>query len=257
METITTLYIAAGVFMSFSMFILVMVVSGKAILFEFYRRMVPKGCDVEIINSNRQVSHYYKVPKDGCFRIKGKTYITNPEKVMSLSEEVRENVQIAILDKKKRLDARIKGFEEKRDKVQKELKQLNKVAANTQKREQYKSYIESMDQKIRLIKKKTENREQLYYNRRRGKFYFIEGDPIPKDFHEFYTEMDSIAIDNIIARSMTNDPKAVADLEKKIKKMQIMILLTLGATILAIVLSVGIKTDLQTIAQNLGIALTL
>ncbi len=97
----------------------------------------------------------------------------------------------------------------------------------------------------------------MYYNQRRGAFFYIEGDPIPKDFHELYTEMDSIAIDNVIARSMTKDPKAVRNLEKELKTMKFMIIIAIIAAVAAAIIALTIKTDLQMIAKAVGATLTL
>ena len=69
--------------------------------------------------------------------------------------------------------------------------------------------------------------------------------------------MDCIAIDNVIARSLTNDPKAARNLEKDLKFMKFLIMITLIAAAVAAILGVMVKTDIQTIAQNIGVTLTL
>ena len=117
--------------------------------------------------------------------------------------------------------------------------------------------LEKLNQRISILKTKLDTREQLYYNQRRGAFFYIEGDPIPKDFHELYTEMDSIAIDNVIARSMTKDPKLVKNMEKEIKIIKFLIIVTGICAAGALVLGILLKTDIQTIAQSLGVTLTL
>ena len=69
--------------------------------------------------------------------------------------------------------------------------------------------------------------------------------------------MDSIAIDNVIARSMTKDPKAVKNMEKEIKVMKFLIIVTGVCAAGALVLGILLKTDMQTLAQSLGVTLTL
>ncbi len=69
--------------------------------------------------------------------------------------------------------------------------------------------------------------------------------------------MDSIAIDNVIARSMTKDPKAVKDMEKELKFMKFLVICTLGAAAASAVIAITIKTDITTIAQAVGVTLTL
>ena len=257
MDVVTTIYLITGGFMVFALFLVILIIAGKAIFFEIYRRLVPRGCDVEIVNSNRQVSRYYRVPKEGQFKIKGMTYVTNPEKVMSLSDEMKQEVIKATFKRKERYERTKKRFEDKKRAAQLSLDKLEDTPANQAQIQQYNEYIENINQRLKVLAKKQEEKEQLYYNRRRGKFYYIEGDPVPKDFFEMYTEMDSIAIDNIIARSMTKDPKAVKDFEKQLKFLKFLTICAIIAAAAAAILCVSMKTDLQTIAQSMGVTLTM
>ncbi len=257
MDVMTILYLSIGGFMLFSVGIVILVISGKSIFYDFYRRLNPKGVDVYIVNSNRQMFHHYKVPKDGQIKINKLVYFTNPDKVMSLSDDMKKEVIEGITKKNAKIKEVIKGFEDKKETAEKLLSKIEDNAINKGQIEQYNEYIETLKQRIDVLKTKLDTREQLYYSQRRGTFFFIEGDPIPKDFHEQYTEMDCIAIDNVIARSMTKDPKAVRNLEKEIKTMKFLIIVTGICAAGALVLGILLKTDIQTIAQSLGVTLTL
>ena len=63
MDVMTILYLSIGGFMLFSLGMVVLVVSGKSIFYDFYRKVRPKGVDVYIVNGNRQISHHYKEPR--------------------------------------------------------------------------------------------------------------------------------------------------------------------------------------------------
>ena len=79
-EVTTLLYSLVGGTVIFGLILMVFAIAGKSIFFEFYRRILPKGNDIFMLSSNRQLTQYYKVPKDNQFMIQGKPYITNPDK---------------------------------------------------------------------------------------------------------------------------------------------------------------------------------
>ena len=257
MDVMTILYLSIGGFMLFSVGIVVLVISGKSIFYDFYRRLRPKGVDIFVVNSNRQISHHYKEPKDGQVKVNKLTYFTNPDKVMSLSDNMKKEVIEGITKKNAKIKEIIKEFEDKKETAEKLLSKTEDNEINKGEIEQYREYIETIKQRICVLKTKLDTREQLYYSQRRGTFFFIEGDPIPKDFHEQYTEMDCITIDNVIARSMTKDPKAVRNLEKELKVMKFLIIVTGICAAGALVLGILLKTDMQTLAQSMGVTLTL
>lgn len=252
LDPITTIYISMGMFMFIVLFIGLLVIAGKDILFAFKRRISPKGCDVFVINSNRQMSQYYKTPTDGIFMIQKKMYITNPDKLTSLSPEMLEKVKKSVQKKKEKMQLRILEFTEKMDKAQESLKLIPQTSENKAQIDQYNSYLHNLKQRIKVMESKLEEKEQLYYHKRRAAFFYIEGDPIPKDFHELYTEMDSIAIDNVIARSMTKDPKAVKDLEKELKMIKFLVIVSIIAAGAAAILVFSLKGDIQLIGKAVG-----
>lgn len=257
MEAITLVYSILGGTLFFCLGLVILIIAGKSIFFEFYRRLSPKGVDVWIATSSRQISQHYRVPKDNEIRIKNKLYITNPDKLLSLSEPMKEEAIKSMKAKTKRIDQRIAKFQNKIDELDLQASKLSNVPENAQSILQIKTIKESVRQKIEKLKKVLEDKEELYYHRRRGAYFYIEGDPIPKDFYEWYTEMDSITIDNIIARSMTKDPKAMRNLEKEIKMMKFLIFLSIIAGAVSAILAVTLKTDLQAIAQTVGATLAL
>ncbi len=257
MDTMTILYLSIGGFMFFSLGIVVLVVSGKSIFYDFYRKMNPKGVDVYIVNSNRQLSHHYKTPKDDQIKINKLIYFTNPDKVMSLSDDMKKEVIEGITKKNEKLKEKIDDFKKKKESAEILVSKIEDNAANKGDIEQYLVYIETMNERIIILESKLDAREQLYYHQRRATFFYIEGDPIPKDFHEQFSEMDCKTIDNVIARSMTKDPKAVRNMEKEIKMLKFLIIVTGVCAAGALVLGILLKTDMQTLAQSLGVTLTL
>ena len=257
MDVMTTMYLSIGGFMVFSVGIVILVVSGKSIFYDFYRKVRPKGVDVFVVNSNRQISQHYKVPKDGQIKINKLMYFTNTDKVMSLSDDMKKEVVEGIRKKNVKIKELIKDFEDKKKNAEELLSKIDDNAINKGEIEQFKEYIETLNQRIKILKEKLNTREQVYYNQRRGAFFFIEGDPIPKDFHEQYTEMDCITIDNVIARSMTKDPKAVRNMEKELKILKFLIIVTGICAAGALVLGILLKTDITTMARSMGVTLTL
>lgn len=256
-ETTTLIYSMIGGFMILGLGGLIFVISGKSIFYDIYRRIVPNGVDVFILNSSRQLTQHYKVPKDGQIKINKKMYITNPDKILSMEDKMKQEVIDNFKEREANFKKRIHSFNEKLEQKEEELNKIENTPGNQAIINQYKEYIVRIKSKINVLEEKKKSREQVYYHRKRGAFIYIEGDPIPKDLHEWYTEMDSLSIDNVIARSMTKDPKAVRDLEKELKMMKFLLVITLIAAAAAAIIGVTIKTDIQTIAQGVGVTLTL
>ena len=153
------LYLSIAGFMIFSLVMVVIVIAGKSIFFEFYRRLRPKGVDVYIVNSNRQVSHHYKVPKEGQIRVNKLLYITNPDKLMSLSDNMKKEVMEGITKKNEKIKEKIKEFETKKNEAEDYVLKIEDNAINKGEIEQYKEYIEVLKQRISILKTKLNTRE--------------------------------------------------------------------------------------------------
>ena len=153
--------------------------------------------------------------------------------------------------KERRIQEKIDAFRLKIKAAQDKMDLLSDSPANSGAKNTYNEYIANIDSRIMVLEDKKVNKEEMYYHKRRPAFFFVEGDPIPKDFHEFYTEMDSIAIDNVIARSLTKDPKAVKDMEGLLKKLQFWIMVTGVAAAAAAILAFTLKTDMQNVTATI------
>ena len=241
MEVIALVYLLLGGITVFAMLVVLFVIAGKDIFYAFYRKMVPRGCDIFVLKYNRQIDHYYRIPKkEGYFKIKGATYVLNPSKVLSLSDDERVLVQGS-------LNKRIKYIDE--------FEKIKNVDGADEMKAQLNGEIANLEGRINMLKEKLKEKNKTYYYRRRPTILYIENDPVPKDMFEFYTEFDSTMIDNIIARSMTKDPKAVADLEKYLKLFKLALIIIGGAVVLTLLVVFKIQTGLTQIADSLGITL--
>jgi len=231
-------------------------VAGKDIFYAFYRRFVPKGIDVYVLNYSRQVDHYYKTPDiDGILRIKGKPYIINPNKILNLGDEFKAEVQRSLEKRKAKFNARIEYFNKKihiiSDKLKEaEIKQLGEIVIN-----QLKEQKVSLENKKIIVEDKLRERMNSYYYKRRPMLLYIENDPIPKDMFEFYTEMDSIMIDNVVARTMTKDPKSTKDLEKFLKLAKMLLIIGTIASIGAVLIAFYNQNAINQIADHIGMTI--
>lgn len=249
-------YIALAIFMFFALLIVVLIVAGKEIYIAFYRRVFPKGCEVWIANHNRQFGRYYRVPKDGNFKIAGKTYITNPDKVMLLSDEMQREVKKGMGAKKDRINKNIKSLSDKIEIIGAQVAVLKGKENGEAIALPLIAQRAELLRKVDALKKKLEDREQVYYYQRRALFLYIEGDPVPKDLHEWMTELDSIMLDNIVARAQTKDPKAIRDLEQTLKFQKYV---TIGLIIVGAILAFLVFQNngiLKSLADSAGITIT-
>ena len=117
--------------------------------------------------------------------------------------------------------------------------------------------FQQLEIQIETLKSKLDKKTQNYFRLRRPVYFYIKGDPIPKDFFELYSEMDCIQLENIISRAQTKDPKSLKKLEADIsliKKICIgMIILGAVAAWFAFKSSSG----MEQIAQHLSVKLSM
>ncbi len=228
------------------------VIAGKDVLFAFRRFFQKKGCDIYIANDARNIEHYYKVPEGNCFKINDETYITNPKKVMNLDDEaitksVNDSIKNLNESVKKRvvlIEKKIEALKEKLLKVEDE-KQIAYI----------KSEIERLDQIKVQFENKLKIQEQNYYKDKRPAFFYIKGDPIPKDFYEFYSELDSKIIDNIVSRAISKPPTQKT--ENELDKLKKWIIGAAIAAAIAAVLTIGHHNILMEICRAQGLACAL
>lgn len=231
--------------------VVALIIAGKDIFFALRRKFFSKGCDVFMANSNRQLNRMYLFPKDGTFKIKGKTYITNPDKVMSLGDQMKNDVNMSLKSKHERIEKQIKRFEEKIA----ELANMASEANNESLAKKYASAIIELNNKINLLREKLKDNEEVYYFERRPAFLYIEGDPVPKNLFEWMTEMDCIALDNIVTRSLSQDPKQAKSIDKMWQAIKILLLVAAIGAAIAAFFAFKNHSFIQQIAQQQGITL--
>jgi len=257
MDAITLVWLILGGVTIGALGFIVLIISGKDIVYAFKRKLLPTSVDIYVANYNRQINHYLKIPKEGVIRIKGKPYVVNPQKVLGLSDDEKALVNKEIGKREERINKRIQSSLAKIKKINEQIESL-KTRPNTEQTQlQLKQEIENLQNKANFLRTKLKDKSQQYYYRRKPALYYIEDDPIPKDFYEFYTDMDSIMIDNIIARAMTKDPKSNINIEKYVKMLKWILLGAAGASAATLVIAIQIQNGLNQIAQHLGVTIAL
>lgn len=257
MEMILQLYLILGIFTTFILVLVVLIIAGRDIFFAFFRRFTTKWNDVFIVNPNRQISHYYKKSEDGVFKVDKKMYITNPEKLLGLSDDMIKDIREKMSLGRKKIENRIAKFNKKKENIEKKIRMLADVPENVTALDTLNLLVQEIDNKIETLQGKLQEREKGYYFRKRGAYFYIEGDPIPKDFYEFFTELDSVQLENVIIRAQTKDPKAIANLEKQIVWLKRFIIFCLIAGAIAGFFAFRNNAMLQEIAKNLGVQISL
>jgi hypothetical protein len=231
------------------------VIAGRDVIFAFKRFFNRKGCFVFIVNSARTVEKYFLTPKNNVFRISGNLYATNPKKCLNLQEkylskEEKKKILDAITNRENDLKEQIKKIEERRKELE-----VYQTKLKGEQKERVMQTILALSEKARELEKKISERDENYFFRSRATFFYIEGDPVPKDFYEFYSELDSKIIDNLAARAASSSAKM-----KGSKDYEFMRWLAIAAAIAAVVaalLAFRNQTILTTIAQKLGAEITL
>ena len=259
MSTLVLVYLIFGVFVILALGVMLLIIAGKQILFAFLERINVRGSQVFIANPNRQISHHYKTAKDGVFKIDGKMYVTNPDKLMGLSDDMLKDAKESISMGMKRIKKGIHKLQTKQGIIIKQIETMPKSKEASIMIDNLKAEWVDLDKKIELLQGKLQSREQAYYMKRRGAYFYIENDPVPKDFYEFYTEMDSVQLENVIIRSQTKDltGKSVEKMSKDLVMMKKLIIFALIAAGVAGWFAFQNNGFLQQIGEKVGVVLHL
>lgn len=225
--TIITLY-AVAVFCGG-----IVVLCMKDIIIALKRLFKPRGCDVYIINQSRQMLHLYSVPKDGRFIINEKTYITNPNKILNLDEKTSQKVSAGLKKRRENIELLIKSLDSKQNEYASQIKKLTDDK-RTEGLSELNAAIETISQRINLLKEDLESGEEYFYHRKRATFFYIEGDPVPKNLFDNYSEVDCNIIDNLIASCLTADAKlTITEIKKLTNGIKLWLYISAGAGVVA------------------------
>ena len=248
MNLISVMWIVLGTLLFFMIFFVLFFIAGRDIVMAFKRKFFVKGCEVYIANPNRNVSHYYQTPKENTFRIDSLLYVTNPEKTMNLSEVDKVRINFSLAERENKLKERINTLEQRKA----VLIPISKTITNEEQRMIVLAEIEKINGNIALFKGKIKFRQEVYYKDKRPAFFFIEGDPIPKDFYEYYSELDSKMVDNLISRALTSNPKQ--DGEQDIKWIKLLLYGSIIASGIAAFMAFKSSAGVAEICKHLGLS---
>ena len=226
MELIGIMYLVLGLTFGLTFFVFIGVIAGNDILMAFKRWFDKKGCDVYVANTNRNISHYYMRPKEGVFKIRKLPYITNPDKTMNYTDETKKRIKDSLLKKDERIMGRIEEYTKKQDEINK----MYEASKNQSQKFQLKSQYEYFESLIVKLKNQLRVKQENYFKDKRPAFFYMENDPIPKDFYEYMSPMDSKIVDNLVSRAKSQPPN-----KKQEKDIDTIKMLVVGAAIAAAV----------------------
>ena len=207
MEIMGVMYLVLGLTFGLTIFVFIAVIAGKDILMAFKRWFDKKGCDVYVANTNRNITHYYLRPKESAFKIGKLPYITNPEKTMNFTDDTKLRISIALQDKAEKLKARINEYKKK----QKEITDMYNKSKAPQQKFQLKSQYEHFEDLIVKLTTQLRVKQENYFKDKRPAFFYMENDPIPKDFYEYMSPMDCKIVDNLVSRAKSQPPNKNAE----------------------------------------------
>jgi len=257
MDTMLLAYSILGGISMLAFGIFILKIAGLDMVFAIYRYFQPRGCDIFITNSNRHVDRHYLMAKDGTFTIENETYLTNPHKLEGLSDEMKKTIEEKLSLKRRNIENNIIKWHDKRKILIKQIETAETIKENLPILEDFKLQLAHIDEAIATLNAKIKDREQSYFMQRRACYFYIKGDPIPKDLWEWRTDLDTAQLDNIILRAQTKDPKGVDILSKDIVFIKRFILFTLIGVAVAIFLSVKNGSYIQQIGTHLGVVFKL
>ena len=208
MGVMTIIYIIFSVIMIITMFMFVWIIAGKEIIFAFKKFFNRKGCFTFIVNQSRFVSLYFLTPKELSFRINNNIYATNPKKCLNIETKYittaeKAKIKKNLEDKEAKILKRIEWLKAKR---KERIGKFNLEALEEEQKLEILKGLAPIDTEIKRLDSllKDIDKSENYYYKSKPCFFFIEGDPVPKDFFELYSEFDSKIIDNLAARAASS-----------------------------------------------------
>jgi uncharacterized membrane protein len=247
LNAIQIAYLIMGMTMFVTLLIVVLIIAGRDMKLAFKRRFMPRGADILLVNLNRNVSHLYLVPKDGMFRIKGLPYVANPQKVLNVTEEDLKRIDKADKAKQERIDNQVQLYESQKA----QLKEMIETAKTDAQKFHLQSLVEHIDKRITDLKNTSPLKEENYFKYRRAFYLYLEGDPLPKNLHEFQTITDSQILDNIIARIKTAAPESLV--QNDVKKIKLLLIIVLGVAVIAAYFAWRDQQMLELLLKNAGL----
>lgn len=247
MDIVQVMYIIVGVMMAFTALLVLVIIAGKDILMAFQRRFTPRGCEVFVAGTNRNLSNYYLTPKENKFRIGGLPYITNPEKIFNLSNDTKLQVVDSIMRNRESIKKRLKELRDEKS----SLEQHRKTLDNDNQKSIVDVKIISVEDNMTELENRKLVKQQNYFKDKRPAFMYIEGDPVPKDLYQFTSNIDAKVMDNMMSRSIT-EPKDMKK-EMDINFMKILLYMAIGAAGVAAILAVRNNTMLMELCRAAGL----
>lgn len=258
MEPILLAYLILGCTMLVALLIVILKIAGKEMYFAFRRFLQARGSDVFIVDpSNNHVNQYYRIAKEEHFIIENEIYLTNPYKLQGLNQEIKDKVSIAMEKEKAMVGDLIKEAETKREIIEKQIKSIPEQPENVILIQQLQQQYNDLTRVINETKSKLNKKQLSFFRLRRPVYFYLKGDPVPKDFVNLYTEMDCIQLENIISRAQTKDPKSLNKVEKDVAMIKKLMFVALIGIAIAIWLSFHADSVAQEIARAQGVVLSI
>lgn len=259
MGIMTIIYIVFFFLMAMTGIGFIFIIAGKDMIFAFQRFFNKRGCFVFIINSARFASLSFLTPKENSFRINSNIYATNPKKCLNIETKYittkdKEKIRKSLEKTEEKLKATISRLEAKRLKF---LGGFNLEALEEGQKLEIIKRIEPIEAEIMRLQTKLKDidKSENYYYKSKPAFFFIEGDPVPKDFFELYSEFDSKIIDNLAARAASSAASLTGQKSFDLLKWAC-IAAAVGAGIAAF-MAFRNQTMLQALLENAGVAISI
>lgn len=214
-------YAYLGISFLLMLFVVFLKFAGLEAMYALYRMFKVRGADVFLVDQNRHVNHFYMTPKDGVFLINKKMYVTNPEKVLSLSDDMIKEYMQNNDRKLKKYQSQIDKLTDKKKLITLQIESISKTGnADLNLLDRFKMELTNIDTMLNTLEAKLKQREQGYFYRKRPAYFFVENDPVAKDFHEFLTDLDSTILENMIIRAETKSDKNIQPLIDKLPMLE-------------------------------------
>lgn len=258
MNVLTILWLTFGMMILMTIMLLVLRIAGNDILFAFKRYFNKRGCFVFIINAARFADLYFLTPKENSFRINNNIYATNPKKCLNLETKYitvseQEKIRKSFEKKEAQINRIIEKLEKRKQKI---IGVFNLDALDETQKLELMNKIAPIEAEITRLKAKLKDidKSENYYYKSKPAFFFIEGDPVPKDFFELYSEFDSKIIDNLAARAATSSAGLVG--QKSFDMLKWAIIAAAIAAAIAAFLAFRNQAILNELAAKAGVVIS-
>lgn len=233
------MYMVVTLYVLLCLAAVLIVLGWKGIYYRLYLLIFRRACIIRIVNDDHKETEYLRTPNQGVVKVRGSTYVTNPDRVNYSALDISTEGQVEKY--RKQVEAAKNTLED----------QLGLFEELSQKPQENKLKLEQLEKEIKKLQRIVEKADTIIFRGRIPLFTYREGIAIPIDYFAFESDKDSQILDNVVMRAQTK-PSLTS---KAVEMTKWAAIAAACAAALAVVLMFKLETSVREAMQKVGVKL--